>query len=624
MTTFWSALVNGAILSAPLAFAVWFVLRLAPRRTLNAATRYAIWWMVLLATLALPLSSVEWRVARHAAASSPARPTSARDLPWERSAVPDRAPVSRGITLPVEIPASQWLWPILAAWIAVSLALLARVFVSYAALYRLSARAAAAAPELSERITGTVRRAVRLAVSDEIAIPMATGPLRPAVLMPETLVTRMSAGDLEQVGRHEAAHLARYDDYALMAQRVIEALLALHPVVRWLTRQIDLEREIACDDIAAGPTEHARSYADCLTRTVVLCGGVCASLAAANAADGRSHFSRRIELLADRSRNVRTGLIGSRFAAIAVPLICLAGLLAKTPLLVAFGVPRIAAPAPGPAPIDTPMKAPFLRAPEHLFIAQAQKPAVPQPNSPPTTFEQQRQTGMEQMRAGKFDAAIATFQSLISEAPSDHATASLWSGIGDAYRNLGNLDKTIEAMQQVILLLPNSPNPLVQIALLYDAKGDAVHARQYYEKAIAMDPNNPLVLNNLAYMLAETGGDLDQALNYARTAQEKMPNFLEVDDTVGWIYLKKNMPAIAVAEFRKLIDARPDNPGFRYHYALALYQEENLPDALTECQTALANKPSAGLERQIRDLIDKIAPMSDSPRGIPLILAPPK
>jgi hypothetical protein len=42
MTTFWSAIVNSAILSGLLSLAVWLALRIAPRRALNAATRYAI------------------------------------------------------------------------------------------------------------------------------------------------------------------------------------------------------------------------------------------------------------------------------------------------------------------------------------------------------------------------------------------------------------------------------------------------------------------------------------------------------------------------------------------------------------------------------------------------------
>ena len=64
---------------------------------------------------------------------------------------------------------------------------------------------------------------------------------------------------------HEAAHLARWDDYGLLAQRFIEALFPWHPVVRWITRQMDLEREVACDDFVVEATGQARQYASCLT-----------------------------------------------------------------------------------------------------------------------------------------------------------------------------------------------------------------------------------------------------------------------------------------------------------------------------------------------------------------------
>lgn len=614
MTTFWSALVNGAIPGAVLSFAVCLALRAMPRRALNAATRYAVWWIVLLVTLALPLSYSAWRTGGDAVRLLPSRFTAARDPQWVDATSVPRASALYVISLPLRIPANRWLQPVLNFWIAASLFLLARVFVGYAALYRRGARATAAPPELARLVASASRRDIRLAVSGEIAIPMATGPLRPTVLLPESLLTRMNADDLEQIARHEAAHLARRDDCALFAQRIIEALFALHPVVRWLTRQIDLEREIACDDIVVGSTEHARSYAACLTRAVVLCGGIRTSLAAANVADSRSHLSRRVELLVDKGRSRSVGLLKRRFALIVVALICTAGLLAKAPLLVAFAVPHAVNSAPSP------------QAPQHPFIAQAQPPALPEPKNLPPTFGQQLRVALEQMKQRQFDEAIATFRSLIPEAPDDHSRGGLWVNIGEAYRYKDDLTAAIQAMEQAVALLPDDARAVTNLAVLYDAQYDFVHARQYYERALAIDPNNPLVLNNLAFMLSENGGDLDQALNYARTAQAKLPTFLEVDDTVGWIYLKKNMPSIAIAEFRKLLDAAPQNPEYHYHYALALNQQGDLADALEECKTALERNPKPDLGKQIRSLMDKIAPIMDTrpPRMFEAPEAPPK
>ena len=339
MTAFWSATINGAILSALLTIVVWVALRITPRRALNAATRYAIWWIVLLATLALPLSYAQWprrtAVALYAQVMPLTDPAPALPI-----AVPAAAP---RIVLPLEIPASPWLQPILIAWIAAALLLLLRVALSYATLYRRTARAIDAPRELRARL-GANSRQLRVALSEEIDIPMAVGPFRPAILIPARLFATMTQSDLDQIVIHEATHLARRDDYTLFLQRIVEALFALHPVVRWITRQLDLEREIACDDAVARSTDTARSYADCLTRMVQACGGVRPSLAAAAFADSRSHLSRRVELLMRADRTGSTRLLHRPFALIAVGLLCAVVLLAKTPLMVAFATPQSTTP----------------------------------------------------------------------------------------------------------------------------------------------------------------------------------------------------------------------------------------------------------------------------------------
>ncbi len=580
MTTFWSAIINSTILSTLLALAVWLALQTTPRRTLNAASRHAIWWLVLIATLALPLAYVKLTPASSTPQIAPPIPT--RDLPRSQS-TPAAEPLARTIALPLEIPASKWLQPLLLFWIATSLLLLARVILSYAALYRRSARATAAPHKLSGRLetwlahSGSARKGARLAISHDIEIPVATGPFRTAVLIPAKLFEAVTDTDLDQIGRHEAAHLARRDDYTLFAQRIIEALFALHPVVRWLTRQIDLEREIACDDRAAGSPEQARSYADCLTRTVALCGGVRTSLAAANVADGRSHLSRRVELLLKNGRTAQVSLLKGRCALIAIALIGAASLLAKTPLLFAFSTPR------APILFDPPM---LTKPAAPQVLAQAAQP-------PP-------------------DEAIASLTRLIPDAPNDSVKGDLYSRLGEAYRLKGDFPRAINAMEQAAALLPDNAAVFTKLGLLYDAQGNFPQARHNYERAIAIDPNNPLVLNNLAYMLAETGGDLNLALTYARTAQQKLPTFYEVNDTIGWIYLKQGLISDAVGAFKILTDAKPDVAEYHYHYALALFQQDDRPGAFLQCKTAEISKPTPDLEKQIRALIEKLAPVMDT------------
>ncbi len=232
---------------------------------------------------------------------------------------------------------------------------------------RRKARAFAAPAQIAARLgqwlatCGTTRR-ISLGGSSEIATPMAAGLGSPSILIPAQLFSELDADELDQIGLHETAHLARRDDYALIAQRAIEALFALHPVVRWIARRIDLEREIACDDFVIAATGRARPYAACLTRVVELAGGVRGSLIAAAATEEPSHLARRVEMLLDKKRHTGTRLLKFRLIAAMVVLGVIVGVVATAPGVFAFSEP--AAPS---------------------FDEQDQTPQPPIPPEPPRT-----------------------------------------------------------------------------------------------------------------------------------------------------------------------------------------------------------------------------------------------
>jgi len=296
-------------------------------------------------------------------------------------------------------------------------------------------------------------------------------------------------------------------------------------------------------------------------------------------------------LLKDRSGE--TGLRAGHWGVTAAVLIAAAGLLTKTPVMVAFAAPQ-AAPSIQP-PVASPVQSPG------------------DPESLPFLVQQ----GDKYLRGRQFQAAIETYRDALPYISDPNLKGQVWSRIGEAYRYWGNFASGIDAMKHAEELLPDDAAIVTNMALLYEATKDLEHARQYYEKALAIKPDNPLVLNNLAYLLTTTGGDLDQALIDARAAQQKLPTFLEVNDTIGWIYLKKNWIDEAIGSFRLLTEQAPQVPEYHYHLALALYQQGTLAEALEECKTALENKPSPDMVKDIHELMDKIAPETDTPRKTP-------
>ncbi|HEY5802794.1 MAG TPA: M56 family metallopeptidase [Lysobacter sp.] len=106
-----------------------------------------------------------------------------------------------------------------------------------------------------------IRAHVALRLVDRLDSPASAGWLRPVVLLPSALLSRMPVDLLEALLAHELAHIRRHDYLVNLLQGVVEALLFYHPVTWWLSRRIRIEREHIADQLAAGVTGEPRRLA---------------------------------------------------------------------------------------------------------------------------------------------------------------------------------------------------------------------------------------------------------------------------------------------------------------------------------------------------------------------------
>ncbi len=171
------------------------------------------------------------------------------------------------------------------------------------------------------------------------------------------------------------------------------------------------------------------------------------------------------------------------------------------------------------------------------------------------------------VRAQRYDDAIATFKGLLEKQP---GSADLLFRLAETYRRKGDINLAADTFRKSSQAAPNSTLPLVQLGLILETIGPADQAKAVYEQILKLDPNNAIALNNLAYRKAEEGLDLDAALTMAQHARQIQPNATAMADTLGWIYIKKNMSGEAERIFKDLVDKDPNNSTFRYHYGLAL------------------------------------------------------
>ena len=150
-----------------------------------------------------------------------------------------------------------------------------------------------------------LKRKVRFGISPDTSIPIAAGFLNPMILLPENLMEELTDDELHIVLLHELAHLKRWDDFSKLGQKCIESLWFFHPVIKWIVNQIDLEREIAVDDLVIKKTGSADRYAECLTRLMQLTTGTGTSLIPGVYSDKKQIFKRFEEILMNKRKDTR-------------------------------------------------------------------------------------------------------------------------------------------------------------------------------------------------------------------------------------------------------------------------------------------------------------------------------
>lgn len=225
----------------------------------------------------------------------------------------------------------------------------------------------------------------------------------------------------------------------------------------------------------------------------------------------------------------------------------------------------------------------------------------------PTRLEFRLALANIEVRAEKYDQAIAEFSGILDKVDrKSPMAADLYVRLGETYRRAQNVQGAIDAMQKAKEILPNNAIVLNSLALMLDTAGQKKEAKVVYENALRIESENPIALNNLAFIIAESiGGDLDQALTFAQRANQKLPDVAEIADTLGWIYLKKNLPDNAIDIFRANLKKFPQHSTYRYHLGLALHQKGDKVGAKQELQRALESHPTKEEATTIKELMAK-------------------
>jgi tetratricopeptide (TPR) repeat protein len=190
-----------------------------------------------------------------------------------------------------------------------------------------------------------------------------------------------------------------------------------------------------------------------------------------------------------------------------------------------------------------------------------------------------------QARLGKYADAAENYKTILKSTANSEA---LWLRLGLVQRELGQNAAALASFEQAQNADPKGVEGTLQRALLLDLMGQTKEARENYVKVLGVDPENVSALNNLAYIDAVAGRDLDQALTMVEKAKKKVPDSADISDTLGFIYYQKNLNPQALQELKSAVLKSPKNATFRLHLAMALLKTGDKLGAKNEADRALA------------------------------------
>ncbi|MFC1516647.1 tetratricopeptide repeat protein, partial [Thermodesulfobacteriota bacterium] len=167
-------------------------------------------------------------------------------------------------------------------------------------------------------------------------------------------------------------------------------------------------------------------------------------------------------------------------------------------------------------------------------------------------------------------------------------------------------EKAIAQYRAILDKDPKQVGPHMLLGTIYDMQRRFDLSEKHYREALNINPDFAPAANNLAYLLVESGKNIDEALELALNAKEKLPGDPSVMDTLGWVYYKKGLYENAISEFEDSLERMPDNAVVHYHLGLAHYKAGDKKRAEEELKKALSLEEDFDGAKETKQLLSEL------------------
>ena len=195
------------------------------------------------------------------------------------------------------------------------------------------------------------------------------------------------------------------------------------------------------------------------------------------------------------------------------------------------------------------------------------------PKSSDYYFSAQIQYAVNLDRMSRTDEAVHLLRSMVSGGKDD---VDVYSMLGDMLRFREDFDDAVDAYTNAINGLSEKRE---EDWGLYYARGVCLEriqrwpeAEQDFLAALALSPDQPLVLNYLGYSWIEQGQHFEKALELIQTAVSIRPDDGFIVDSLGWAYYKIGDFEKAALYLERAVELQPTDPTINEHLGDAYWQ----------------------------------------------------
>ncbi|HET8850367.1 MAG TPA: tetratricopeptide repeat protein [Marinobacter sp.] len=207
---------------------------------------------------------------------------------------------------------------------------------------------------------------------------------------------------------------------------------------------------------------------------------------------------------------------------------------------------------------------------------------------------------------GELDTALQELERLRGSNPEQ--AEQLWLLEVNLLLEQNRPSQAMEAANQALERFPNNVEVLYARGMMYDGLGMTAEAEADLRRILEVQPDNPVALNALGYILTIRTDRLDEAQGYIERALQLDPENPAILDSMGWVLFRQGDIDGALKYLSSAWAAYPD-PEVAAHYGEALWVSGNQEQAQVIWEEALDQDPEHEI---LRETIRRLTGNGDS------------